>query len=417
MLMKPRSTVLIRVINYAKEKVTEKFCWYFLLFLLLISVFIDNGKAVVNFYRVWICIPILLCIRWRDATHFVNDRFVQLFLLLTLWLGISLFWSDSEKLHNMAAKILATLALLYMVFSLVRFQRQKLALAQWVYAFSGLVLIVAIYIKWGYIGQYYADNPYGTFVYYNVVAWFLAAAAIVSCSLIFEERRYARLLAGILFVLLTAAVVLFKSRGALLGLLAGSGLLIFWHLWNKFSFKKILFCIFASAGCVYLFYMGWGEQLGVDHYIRGSLQRADAGRFLIYQNAFEAITLSPKTILFGHGIAADPSNVIWDNFTASHWHSIYISTLFFGGITGLFFFLLCVFKRPYEIFIKRAKHNAWDFAVMGIMVTLLFDGNRIYEYPGGMLLAFTLPLFLANFVGSLDSGHQKLDSMASPARN
>ena len=40
---------------------------------------------------------------------------------------------------------------------------------------------------------------------------------------------------------------------------------------------------------------------------------------------------------------------------------------------------------------------------MGMMVTLMFDGNRIYEYPGAMLLAFILPLFLANLVDSYET--------------
>lgn len=74
-------------------------------------------------------------------------------------------------------------------------------------------------------------------------------------------------------------------------------------------------------------------------------------------------------------------------------------------------FLLCVFKRPYEIYIMKAKPNSRDFVVMGMMVALMFDGNRIYEYPGGMLLAFTLPLFLANLVGSYEtSGTQSVNA-------
>ena len=395
--------ILGRTINYSKEKVTEVFCWYFFLFLLFISVFIDNGKAVVNFYRVWICTPVLLCVRWQDAKCFLNNRFVQLFLLLTLWLTASLFWSDSHKLHNMAVKILATLALLYMLFSLVRYQSEKLLMAEWCYVVAAVVLVAAIYTKWGYVGSYYNGNPFGAFGYYNVVAWFLAAAGIVACSLMLDQKRFHRLLAGMFFLTLIVAVILFKSRGALLGLLVGCSLLVIRYLWNQLSIKTLLFVAVACTVGVCLFYLHWGEQFGVSHFINELLRRSDAGRFQIYQNAYEAITQSQQTLWFGHGIAADPSNVFSSGFIASHWHSIYISSLFFGGIVGLAFFLLCVFKRPYEIIIKKAKANSWDYVVIGMMVTFLFDGNRIYEYPGGMLLAFTLPLFLANLVDSRET--------------
>ncbi|MET4694130.1 O-antigen ligase family protein [Endozoicomonas lisbonensis] len=394
-------------IHLIRSKVSEVFCWYFFLFLLFISVFIDNGKAVVNFYRVWVCIPVLLCVRWSDIKGIVNVRFVQYFLALTVWLSLSLLWSDSDKLHNMAAKILATTALLFMIGNLVAHQNIRLIQAEFYYIGSALVLIVMIYLKWGYLGNDYSGNPLGSFGYYNLVAWFLSAAAIVALSLICNKPRKSTLwLLVAAFIVLLTSVVMFKSRGALLGLLTGCTLLITRLYWTVFvSLKGILYVLVVSTS-IFLLFTLFIDTNSMTVYVSDLLSRADAGRFLIYENAYKTITESISTLLFGHGIAADPGNIVWRGMKVAHWHSIYVSTLFFGGLVGLLLFLLCVFKRPYEIYIKKAKPNSWDFVVMGMMVTLMFDGNRIYEYPGGMLLAFTLPLFLANFIGSRETQSQ-----------
>ncbi|AMO56825.1 hypothetical protein GZ77_02330 [Endozoicomonas montiporae] len=387
-------------IHSLKEKITVTFCWFFVLFLLAISVLLDNGKTVVNFYRIWICIPVLLCIRWKDAQKFLSVRFVQLFLLLTLWLTISLYWSDSHKLHNMAAKLLATVALLYLVFSVIRYQTNKLVVLQWCFVVAAVILVVMIIMKWGSIQQHYSGTPFGVFGYYNVVTWFLAAAGIIACSLMIDQNRLYKWFAGALFLALIVAILCFKSRGSLLGLFTGCGLLLFSSVWHRFSHQLILLCITFGAVVCWLFYLFFGEKLGLSLYLQELLVRADAGRFEIYQEAYRVITASWQTLWFGHGIAADPSNIVWRGMKIAHWHSIYISTLFFGGLIGLALFLLCVFKRPCDIFLRKQKANAWDYVVIGMMVTLLFDGNRFYEYPGGMLLAFTLPLFLANLTGS-----------------
>lgn len=392
---------MLKSINLIRDKVSEVFCWYFFLFLLVISVSLDNGKAAVNFYRVWICIPVLLCIRWSDFKQIISVRFVQYFLALTAWLSISLLWSDSHKLHNMAAKLLATTALLFMVANLVMYQKSRLVQAEVCYVVSAMVLVLMIYLKWGYLGNDFSGSPYGSFGYYNLVAWFLSSACTVALSLILNKPRKSILLLFIAaFIVLLVSVVLFKSRGALLGLFTGSALLVTRFYWKALiSLKGIVFVLVVAAS-LFLLLTLFIDTGSVSAYVSNLLSRADAGRFLIYEEAFKRIAESTSTLVFGHGIAADPENIVWRGMKIVHWHSVYISTLFYGGLVGLMLFLLCVLKRPYEIYIRKSIPNTWDFVVMGMMVTLMFDGNRFYEYPGGMLLAFTLPLFLANLVGS-----------------
>ena len=395
---------MFRNINFLRNKLSEVYCWYFFLFLLLISILIDDGKAVVNFYRVWICIPVLLCIRWRDFKKIINIRFIQYFLSLTIWLSISLLWSDSNKLHNMAAKLLATTALLFMVANLVVYQKSRLVKAEVCYVLSALVLVLMIYLKWGYLGDHYSASPYGSFGSYNLVAWFLSAACIVSLSLVLNKAQQKFFwLFAVAFVALLISLILLMSRGALLGLLTGSVLLISHFYWQTITLRRTIAFILVATAFLFLLYTFFIDTSSTEAYFSYLFSRADSGRFLIYKEAYEKITESIFSLLFGHGIAADPSNIVWREMKVAHWHSIYISTLFFGGLVGLLLFLLCVFKRPYEIYIKKEKPNSWDFVVMGMMVTLMFDGNRLYEYPGGMLLAFTLPLFLANLVGSCET--------------
>lgn len=391
-------TRLSSYFSLIKLKVSEQWCWYFFLVILFVPTFTDYEKLVINLYRVWICIPVLICIRWKDFNPFMKNRFVQLFLLLTAWFTLSLTWSDSDTIHNMAAKMLATLALLFLIFNISRYQFERFKKLDYYYILAALLLLSAVYYKWGVIDTSLPGIIFGVFENRNPIAWFSASAAIISFFHVVHARnRLHLILFSISFLLLTSATLSLSSRGALLGLLTGTMIVVFSKAPSLKSFfvylSIILIALLTTIVTIELYY---------SDYFSGLIERADSHRFEIYVNAITRITESPSTFFFGHGIAASPRNMIGES-VINNWHSIYINATFYGGIIALFLLLSCLLKRPYEIIIKKSKISSWDAVVLGMMVTLQFDGHRIYEYPGGLLFVLTIPMFIANILASENS--------------
>ncbi|WP_252178061.1 O-antigen ligase family protein [Endozoicomonas sp. 4G] len=295
----------------------------------------------------------------------------------------------------MAAKMLATLALLFLIFNISRYQLERFRKLDYYYVLAALILLSAVYYKWGVIDTRLPDVIFGVFDNRNPIAWFSSSAAIISFFHVLHARnRIHLLLFSISFLLLASATLSLSSRGALLGLLAGMIIVAF----SKVDSLKSFFVYFSISLIAFLTVITVIE-LYYSDYFSSLIERADSHRFEIYANAITRITESPSTLFFGHGIAASPRNMVGET-VINNWHSIYINATFYGGIIALVLLLVCLLKRPYEIIIKKSKISSWDAVVLGMMVTLQFDGHRIYEYPGGLLFVLTIPMFVANILAS-----------------
>ena len=389
-------------LSHPKKMVIEKWSFYFLVIAIMIPSLIDDSKGVVNLYRVFLCLPVLLLIRWADLKAFYKNTFVRLFSLLSLYLVISLIWSEGDSLHNMAAKILATYALLLLVFCSAKYNTAKLSQFDTIYIISAITLLLAVGIKWGGIGTYIEDafSVYGN---RNPVSWFTAGAAIAAFFRVVNNRQ-SRLLFMAAFGILATCLLLLASRGSILGAAIGMACILLSKCFSSEKFKSYLLYSILGIAFVVLF-----VQVIAPEYISSLISRGDSHRFTIYSMAIEKITSSPVSLLFGHGIASSARITLDNGVLINNFHSVYINMAFYGGLIALSLFLTCLLIRPYKIFTGASKFNQWDAIVFGIMVTLMFDGHRIFEYPGGMLFAFILPLFLANAHDKIDfSNHQKI---------
>ncbi|MDD7806044.1 MAG: O-antigen ligase family protein [Endozoicomonas sp. (ex Botrylloides leachii)] len=372
-----------------KQKIWEKYSVYILLIVLFTMISVNNDKAAVNIYRLLFCLPLLLFIRKNDIIACCKNSFINKYLALTLFCSISLLWTDSDTIKNMAIKILTMTIFLHLTYIASIYNPKVFKKMDEAYILMALLLIGYIISK--YMGQGIpGDSVHGIFRNKNEVAWFLSSACIVTIYKLAFEKANAYLF-GIFFIFI-AILWKIQSRAALIGFCAGF-LMISACIIKQYGYKKIskFFILGALLFIPAIFLAGKINVIG--HLIA----RADSYRFEIYAAAFHKITMNIGTIFFGHGIAANSEYTLSNGIVVSHWHSIYINTIFYVGIIGFSLFVYCFFDRFWMLLKKKTTLCVWDVVLLGTSVALLFDGDTLFNYPNGVYLSFILPAFFAHF--------------------
>ncbi len=374
------------MLSIIKKNISEKYCFILLLLIIGTSVLIDNQKLVTNIYRVLICLPILLCVRHHDASEFIKNRFVQFFIILTLWSTLTLFWPESEKPINMLTKIITTIIFLYLIYLNCTYQKKLFLNFEFFYISAAVILAVTLWITYGRLDSI-KDQVFGVFGNINGVAWFLSSAALIAFyKVIYSQYKILNTLA-----LLVIIYTLIPTRCLGSYLAICFGLFILATSLIKPLYQRWIFGMLASllliAIALHIIYPGFFFKI---------YNNFDGNRVYIYLNSYDKVTSSNWTMLFGNGLASSARNTLPTGLVINNWHSVYINMVYYCGIIGLALFLVCFTNRFYCIFTKKTKICSWDLAIAGMMITMLFDGNRIYNYPGSFFFAFMLPAFIAN---------------------
>lgn len=116
-----------------------------------------------------------------------------------------------------------------------------------------------------------------------------------------------------------------------------------------------------------------------------------------------------KEWLFGLGLSAPVGQVLLPNKqTAIHPHSIYVETLYLGGLVGLILLLAVLASAMYCLFSERVQLAGKGFPgalLMGGAVAMFFDFSNAYGAPSLIWLWLWLPLALL-LAAALHSGSQ-----------
>ena len=358
---------------------------------MLLFVLVNNEKSAVNIFRVGICLPVLVLACKQIIAVLSKDEFARLLSVFLLWGLLSLLWSPADNISlfdNLVARTLTIIAVFYMVYHASKHECSRLIL-EYVYLASALVLLANSVIS--------RDSPnhgFGSFDSLNLVAWFISSAAVMSFEKIFLKST---VIVKVFFFCLTIfyflALLQMGSRAAFLGLITGGAAVCIYH----FIYSDLKWHI---AGFVSFIIFVFFVMMAIDNsYVLWLIERGDSSRFAVYKSALGLIIQTPASVFFGHGLAADTVNFT-EYKRVAHFHSIYLSTLFYTGLVGLFFFLAFALRRPWLVFIKKHPACSWDFVLIGGLVTFIFTGDKFISYPGGFFYAFLLPLFFANTFGS-----------------
>lgn len=265
---------------------------------------------------------------------------------------------------------------------------------------AALVSIPVYYGSWGRsVAVDRLENviPYWGDGLYTVNSGLLWAFAAVAAAASFTQTETARgraLLLGALAIL-SGAVFLTQTRGAILGI--GAGLLVLMATRPILRWSPAL-TVVAVAGWTFqnlpsllpktIPALAVGTPLGAATPAGSLIARSDSGRFALYKELWSRIE-GVVEIIFGRGFWARdntlPGELFW---LAPHPHGAFISTGFHGGIVGLALLgiLLYAGARQCAWLAKSGLDARWLALLAMGCVSLCFDGHTL-------ALMTTIPLF------------------------
>jgi hypothetical protein len=173
-------------------------------------------------------------------------------------------------------------------------------------------------------------------------------------------------------LLLMIAAFFTHSRCAMLGMIAGTGVLFAttngWRRWAMAGPLLLGVALFAVCAPTSLDGAGPMEEL---------VLRGDTGRHTIY-SAIWCRMQDAFYFTFGHGLfAAEALPEDEAGSMAFHAHSMYVATFYHGGVLGLLFLLTVLFiglQRAWACF-EALRDPVWLALLAFGMVGLMFDGS------------------------------------------
>ena len=226
---------------------------------------------------------------------------------------------------------------------------------------------------------------------YNPVVSALSYGAVLTLSLTnfaINQKLSQRLLYGASIIILTIGIVYTGTRSVWIGLLVSS-LVLLYFLPNLAQSKKIRIIIIAQLCLIAILAVMY--KLGLHEDI---LQRSTSFRFEIWKTVLS--TVWNNNLFFGHGLNA-LEVVRYEQFVFEHPHSIYFSTLFYGGIMGLTILLIVIG----QLILSLYKENLMPYGIYAIsalafgLSCLFFDGDKLLTKVNFIWLLFWLPFAIA----------------------
>ena len=214
-----------------------------------------------------------------------------------------------------------------------------------------------------------------------------SALCLCLSSIAISKERGLRIIVGLVFVALLLAILLTGTRGAWIGLFAAMVCVLFLREWNsrkQLAFSLSILCAAPVVLVAGLAYFDFADAILARSFsFRPEIWTATLGEW------------REAGLLFGAGIhSVIDLRIPPNNF--HHPHSIYLSTLYYGGILGLFLFVALILK-VLTVLVRSSATNEAKYAlpllVFGL-VTLTFDGDKIIEKVNFLWLCFWLPIAL-----------------------
>jgi O-antigen ligase len=187
-------------------------------------------------------------------------------------------------------------------------------------------------------------------------------------------------------------ILLAQSRSSLFSLV---GAMIVWQLvtWllykeDKGNYRKMLLIVFlvivGASTMLFILYPEFFEQ----QYLSRLLSR-----FQLWGKILERVKDAPW---FGHGLTADPRTEYVPGKILIHPHSVWVGTLFYGGIVGLLLFVAVLVSALWQGFgsVKQPINSVAACMVLYGALCIVPHGNMLIHHPKPFWLFFWFPLAL-----------------------
>jgi O-antigen ligase len=316
---------------------------------------------------------VLLLIGLRDRRFSVPPRATLWWSLFVLWGVATLGWAANLQFAWDRLPTALSLLMFYIIATSFRITRKELSLVMLATVVGGCIAAIFSVYQF-YSGVVYLQTARSSLMMGNrdtdpnqFGASLLLPLSLAIAAVIEGRNRISRLLAGLAACVLSLAILLSMSRGAMIAA-ATLGLVYVWRLgWNR----RILIALTSAAGMLLLMPHSFFTRMGLSD--RG------AGRFDIW---IASMHLLPHYGWFGAG---------WNNFIVVYTgiaglapsfrgytrgsHNIYIGMLVEVGIVGLTFLFLAFrsqLRRAGARTLIPYEAACWAMLVMGITLDIVW---------------------------------------------
>lgn len=381
-----------------RKNLRERYLWVLLPVFFLVAFTLHSRGAVTNVFRFGVFIPVLFAIRPVDLAQIWGNGAARWFILLMAWLSLTLLWDGAnEEDWKILQRGLQVFTLMTLVYLTCHFQPQRAPVIFYSFILAGLLGAVLIAIAWpgtpAMLSEQFPEIDRRLFYTRGIlsisiyVGWMMAVLFIAAFFVALSSRGFTALfyyLAATAFGLL---MVMAQSRAAWLVMAVGFVMavalqkphrLVWWLVASVLT--AMLALLLSDQLC----------QIMLD-----SIERGNSYRFAIWQNGLGQLLHSPLNGLVGFGLSAPTTNVSAAT-VQDHYHSIYLSTAYYGGVIALGLYLVCLLQ-VFKNLLAKPQGKLWLCLLVPMQLGFVVDGENFFVTPSAMMLAYLLPLFWGMF--------------------
>lgn len=371
----------------SRQRLRSLVYWTLLIFLAGFY-FFPKSKPHNTAYYILVLLPFLFTLRRQDISAYWQSPIFRLTTIFLTYLVLTNAWGEQSTLDDWikyGKRLIYMLGFASMVMTYFspKFNRQLFLIVS-VTSVIMAVISMVIYDSSNYIGPDRLKN-FGILEHEILAAstyGFAAIMIIYGCRIEIRHEKWIRFTG---FTILLLDMFYTESRGPLLALIGTIGIVEL--LRGRHRKTIVAFSVATlSAGLLMA-----NNTIITPQFI--SRNGGDSYRLEIWQRIWSRIMDSPW---FGLGLSTNETIQFPACSCIPHPHSIFLATLFYGGIIGLLLLLTLLFHSlitAYRCYKDHGQVKYIAFLLFGIICGLS-DGNKLIDHPRPMWLYFWLPILL-----------------------
>ena len=308
----------------------------------------------------------------------MKSRIQVVFLYLTIFWGESTEVMDYSKYGFRLLYLFCFLSVVSSLFDAIEYESRFYKLLCWVAAIAALISMILFY--WERPLNYRLSN-WGA-LDTNILGVSCYGLVAIICFYKFLASREPNALYIVILLVLVANMLLTQSRGPFLAFLVA----VFAGELLRRNYKCLLAVVFPVIFYSILILFDFLEPIPI--IVRGW----NSDRFEIWRIALARVGDAPW---FGSGLTVDESGTASTGLF-THPHSVYVSTLLYGGITSLALLGGVIGLSLYQGFKHYVLFGDPLYFVLLLygLICVMTDNNKLLTHPGPIWLNFWFPIAL-----------------------
>ncbi len=366
----------------------KKHYFFITYFFFLLGFFIFPIGRWVNIFYGLIAFPYLVTLQLKRIQLICRSNIWILSMVLASYMCLTLLWADNavfkdyvHYLHRFVYLFVFLSLTIELVLRYPKFIDYLFVSLCWVAAITAIISILRFYSSFSFhthrllfLGAKVHNPIKGASVYCMI--------ALVSYFHFLKSKRSSAWIYAVLSVIVLFSAALTQSRGPL-------GALLVTFLIGAVSTrdKKLLatvLCVIIIGGLMFFYIEGFKEMITARGY---------SYRLEIWQQTIARIK---EALLFGEGISTDTKFIMANGRKVNHSHSVYLATMLYGGLIGLFLLLTLQAIALWKSFLYFLKENDFTYVALLLFASICMIASRhkVISHPDVLWIYFWLPIAL-----------------------